>query len=75
MNYQKYITALLYSVQVPIFVWAGFEFGVGNYTFGMVLTAITMCMEVAAVITWINAQTIEISAQEGRLRATKRKTK
>ncbi len=73
MNYQKYLTALLYSVQVPISVWAGFEFGVGHYVFGIILTAIMMCIEITAVITWMNAQTIEINAKTNKSRNNKRK--
>lgn len=60
MNYQKYVTAVLYSVEVPLGVWAGFEFGATHYALGIIITIIMMIVEIAAVITWMNAQTIEI---------------
>ncbi len=59
-NYQKYLTAMLYAAETPIGVWAGFELGKANYIYGIVLTAVMMAFEVTAVITWMNAQTIEI---------------
>lgn len=59
-NYQKYLTAILYAVETPVGVWAGFEFGKANYLYGIVLTVVMMMFEITAVITWMNAQTIEI---------------
>ena len=60
LNYQKYVTAMLYATEVPLGVWAGFSFGAGQYTYGLILTAVMMCIEILAVVTWMNAQTIEI---------------
>ncbi|HUC38947.1 MAG TPA: hypothetical protein VL944_02350 [Candidatus Acidoferrum sp.] len=71
-NYQKYLTALLYASETPIGVWAGFELGVGHYIFGIVLVVVMMGMEVSAVITWMNAQTIEIDADINKVRHKKR---
>jgi len=73
MNYQKYVTALLYAVEVPISVWAGFEFGSVHYVFGIILTVIMMFIEVSAVITWMNAQTIEIDKDINRSIRNRRK--
>jgi hypothetical protein len=73
MNYQKYLTALLYAVEVPLSVWAGFELGVGRYVLGAIITAVLMLMSVAATITWINAQTMEINSKINKSRNDKRK--
>ena len=63
LNYKKYLTAGLYSVQVPIGVWAGFEFGKENYPLGIGLTALMMLIEGLAVVTWMDAQTKEIKSR------------
>lgn len=73
MNYQKYLTALLYSIEMPLGVWAGFEFGVLHYFFGVVIVIIMMVVKVAAVVTWMNAQAIEIETHGARSRKIRRK--
>ena len=72
-NYQKYLTAILYAIEVPVGVWAGFEFGATNYLFGAALTVLMMIIEVSAVVTWMNAQTIEIDEDLDRHEARDRK--
>ena len=67
-NYQKYLTAALYAIEVPLGVWAGYEFGASSYLAGIVLTFVMMAVETAAVITWMNAQTIEIKMMRRRKR-------
>jgi hypothetical protein len=57
---KKVLTAILYPSQVPIGIWAGYKFAVGQYLFGSILTFITMIMEFFAVVTWMDAQTEEI---------------
>lgn len=75
MNYQKYLTALLYSVEVPLSVWAGFELGLGKYVFGVIITIVMMLIEVSAVVTWMNAQTIEIDTDLNKPRNRRKRNK
>ncbi len=77
MNYQKYVTAILYAVQVPFYVWAGFEFGTGEFVNGVLLTALVMFLDMIAVITWMNAQTLEINKTKrtGGSSAKRKRTK
>ncbi len=60
MNYKKYVTAVLYALQVPLGVWTGFEFGKESYLLGGLLTTIMIVIEGFAVVTWHDGQTLEI---------------
>jgi hypothetical protein len=66
MNYKKFVTAALYTIQTPLGVFAGYELGIQNFTIGIVIIALMMIIESFAVTTWMEAQTIEIHKHRRR---------
>lgn len=64
MNIKKFLTAALYSLQVPLGVFAGFQLGEGHYLIGGVVTVAMMFIEGCAVVTWMEAQTQELERKK-----------
>jgi hypothetical protein len=54
---KKHGTAFLYAIQVPLAVWAGIRLDQQDWFFAGVLIFAATCIEFAASVNWMDAQT------------------
>ena len=64
---KKFITAMLYPLQVPIEVYAGVQLDRGHIGTVFLLVAIAMILEAIGIVIWMEAQTDEITLRKDSL--------
>lgn len=64
---KKFITAILYPLQVPIEVYAGVQLDRGNIETVFLLIGIAMILEAVGIVIWMEAQTDEITNRKVEL--------
>jgi hypothetical protein len=60
---KKYISALLYAIQIPVSVWAGISLDRGRWWLGCGLIGAMMVTECVAVLTFMDGQTDDIATK------------
>lgn len=64
---KKFITAVLYPLQVPIEVYCGVQLDKGNMTTVFICIGIAMILEAIGIVIWMEAQTDEITLRKDAL--------
>jgi hypothetical protein len=57
---KKYLSAILYAIQIPVSVWAGIELDHKAWMLGGSLIAAMMIVECAAVLLFLDGQADDI---------------
>ncbi len=61
---KKFITAILYPLQVPIEVYCGVQLDKGNVTMVVICIGIAMILEAIGIVIWMEAQTDEMQLRK-----------
>ena len=64
---KKFITAILYPLQVPIEVYAGVKLDHGEMGTVCILIGAAMILEAIGIVIWMEAQTDEITLRKDSL--------
>lgn len=59
MNTSKYLSALLYALEMPMGVWAGIELDHKHYWLGIILISLISVMVAVGVFTFMDGQARE----------------